>query len=187
MQNSRHHVESQQVAEVNTLLTDGTRLLQPVTLTLLPNLAAQTAERVTITIGQLCDLICDTEANSKAALPLLFGGTLGDVRSRKNSLRHDANVIAVTCLVGDYDREVIAMDDAAERLEIHDIAAVFYKSPRWTAARPRWRVVCPLSAPHLPSSHAALIARLDSALGRILADESFVLSQSFFYGRVVPT
>ena len=81
----------------------------------------------------------------KADAPLLKLATFGDKRTDKGSLRSDDNLLVITGLEGDYDGEEIAPVEALDRLERHGIRAVIYTSPSHTEAKPRWRVIAPLS------------------------------------------
>jgi hypothetical protein len=119
---------------------------------------------------------------TKEKCPWFKLATFGDKRSRKGSLRHNANVLTITGLEADYDGEVVAMATAKEQLERHGIRAALYQSPSSTPEKPRWRVVCPLSAPHAPGDRERLVARLNGALGGVLAGESFTLSQGYYFG-----
>lgn len=110
--------------------------------------------------------------------------TFGDVTTAKGALRHDPNVIEVTGVEGDYDAEQLQPEDAVTRLERAGIRACVYSSPSSRPDAPRWRVLAPLSRPYPPEARAALLARVNGALGGALADESFTLSQSYYYGRV---
>lgn len=121
---------------------------------------------------------------SKDRCPLLKLASFGTQRTNKHSLRHDANVLAVHGVEGDYDAQAVTMADALAALERHGIRAAVYPSPSWTAEKPRWRVIAPLATPCPPTERARMVARLNGALGGILADESFTLSQSFYFGRV---
>ncbi len=56
--------------------------------------------------------------------------------------------------------------------------------PRTAPTNPRWRAIAALSAPQSKEAHSRLAARLDGALGGILAHESRTLSQPYYYGRV---
>lgn len=134
------------------------------------------------------ELIGDIEKPSaypyKAACPLIKLATFGDQRTVHNSLRHDANILAIFGIEGDYDAEAVSMADAAEKLAFAGIEAILYTSPSHTDQAPRWRVLCPLSRKYLPHERQRYVARLNGVLGGILAPESFNLSQSFYYGRV---
>lgn len=121
---------------------------------------------------------------SKAECQLLKLATFGDVRTTKNSLRHDANMRQVTGLVGDYDGEIVSVEEAGARLRKHGIEAFFYTSASHTPEKPRWRVLAPLSAPVETAQHYALMAALNGALGGILSTESFTASQTYYFGRV---
>lgn len=137
-----------------------------------------------ISLRQLADTIRDTRAPAKASLPWLKLATFGNVSTAKGSLRHDANLLTVTGLEGDYDAEAVTVAQAAEMLERAGVASVVYTTPSHTAEAPRWRVLAPLSRPHDPAERDALAERLNGALGGILAKESFTRSQAFYYGAV---
>ena len=110
-------------------------------------------------------------------------GPLGDLRSDKNSLRHDANVLAITGIEADYDGEQIDVDAAVSLLRAAGILVIVYTSPSHAADAPRWRVLCPCSR-DLPTDRTRLLDRLNGVLGGVLAGESWTLSQSYYYGSV---
>jgi hypothetical protein len=110
--------------------------------------------------------------------------TFGDVRTEKGSLRHDLNVIEVTGIEADYDGEKVQPEEAIEMLERAGIRAVVYTSPSSKPDAPRWRVLAPLSRSYPPEARSGLLARVNGALGGIVAPESFVLSQAYYYGRL---
>lgn len=120
----------------------------------------------------------------KGTLPLLKMAEMGNTLNRKKSLRHEGNIQQVTGVIGDYDSEVLPVAQAIELLEKKGIKAYVYTSASHTPEKPRWRVVCPLSKPHSPDAHTALTARLNGALGGILAGESFTLAQFYYFGKV---
>ncbi len=122
--------------------------------------------------------------HSKAECELIKLATFGDVRTTKNSLRHDANMLRVTGLVGDYDGEEVSVTEAGARLRRHGLEAFLYTSASHTPERPRWRVLAPLSAPVGAPEHYDLMAGLNAALGGILSTESFTASQTYYFGRV---
>ena len=65
-----------------------------------------------MTLGMLRDLIVETNASEKSELPWLKLAKFGDERTKKNSLRHDANVIEFDGIELDYDQKVMPIDDA---------------------------------------------------------------------------
>ena len=87
------------------------------------------------------------EFASKQDCPLIKLATFGQQRTEKGSLRHDANVLKVTGLEGDYDAGEVRINEAAMLLSDAGITAVIYTSPSHTEQAPRWRVLCPLSHP----------------------------------------
>jgi len=128
---------------------------------------------------------------SKDKCPWIKGASFGDIRTpiriengkkKGGSLRHDGNVLAVYAIEGDYDGEEMTMDEAVAKLEHYGIRAALYPSPSSRPNKPRWRVIAPLSRAHSPHERARLVARLNGALGGVLANESFTLSQGYFFG-----
>ena len=121
---------------------------------------------------------------AKVELPLLKLATFGSKISEKGAIRNNDNVLSISGVEGDYDGKKVSPETAVALLEDVDLAAVVYTTPSHTDAEPKWRVLCPLSRPHKPSEREALVARLNGALGGVLAGESFALSQGFFYGKI---
>jgi hypothetical protein len=97
-------------------------------------------------------------------------------------LRNNANVKMITGGEGDYDKEVVTLDKAADAMRQANLFSLLYTSPSHTAAKPRWRVVCPTSRELPPEERTKIMARINGVLGGILSVESFTLSQAYFYG-----
>ncbi len=124
-------------------------------------------------------------APQKADLPWLKLAKFGDIRTiPKNSLRHDANVLAVTGIEADYDGEEVSFSVAVEIATKAGILALIYTSPSHTEDAPRWRVLCPLSQEMPPDLRARMLGRLNGLYRGILAGESWTLSQSYYYGSI---
>ena len=121
---------------------------------------------------------------SKAACKLLKLAIFGEQRTEKGCLRHDSNVLQISGAEGDYDGGEVSLADAQMLLSEKSITAILYTSPSHTEAKPRWRVLAPLSRPYPPSERARFVAQLNGCLNGILAPESFNLSQSYYCGRV---
>jgi putative DNA primase/helicase len=121
---------------------------------------------------------------SKKDLPLIKLARFGEQRSASGSLRHDGNVVAISGIEADYDGGKVSLAEAQQMLHEHNISAVLYTTPSHGEDRPRWRVLCPTSQPYPPNERTRLVARLNGALGGILAPESFALSQSYYIGKV---
>src|SRR5690606_4199267 len=85
---------------------------------------------------------------------------------------------------GDYDAGTVQPAEAAKQLERAGIQALIYTTPSHRPDASRWRVLCPLSRPIPAIERHALVARLNGALGGILARESFTASQAFYVGAV---
>lgn len=121
----------------------------------------------------------------KLACPWIKLAKFGDQRTGKGAIRNNDNVLAITGVEGDYDGGVITPEQAVEMLERANIRAIVYTSPSHRPHAPRWRVLAPLSQSCPPSDRTLYLARVNGALGGVLASESFTLSQSYFYGEVV--
>lgn len=117
-------------------------------------------------------------APTKEALPLIKLATFA------NDHRSNGTIEAVHGIEGDYDAGTAQPADAAERLRAAGIEALIYTTPSHRADAPRWRVLCPLSAAMPADQRHALVARLNGALGGILARESFTPAQPFYVGTV---
>jgi len=119
----------------------------------------------------------------KDAMPLLKLATFSGPRS-------DDTLAEVYGIEGDYDAGTMSVADAIAALERHGIRAAIYTSPNHLHrdakhnGGPRWRVLAPLSAPARPEQRAALLARLNGALGGVLSGESFTASQVYYFGQV---
>lgn len=114
--------------------------------------------------------------------PLVKLARFGTARTEKGSLRHDANVLEVSGIEGDYDDGEVTPDEAIARLERAGVRALVVTTHSHTPERPRWRVFAPLSKPMSPAERRRLVGRLNGALNGCLARESFALSQSYFVG-----
>lgn len=121
---------------------------------------------------------------TKTACRLLSGCEFGTLRNASGSLRHAANVKAVWGVEGDIDKGLVPIAEVVARLRAAGIAAIVFTTPSHTAAAPRCRVLVPLSAAVAPALRHELVSLLNGALGGILAPESWVLSQPFYFGRV---
>lgn len=153
-------------------------------LSMFGDLKAQRIEKACFTLRQLQDRLNSTVVRDKVALPLVKLGTFGDARTDNGSLHHDSNLLSVSGVEGDYDAGAVSPQEAVERLRQAGIAALIYTTPSHTAEAPRWRILAPLARPVEPAEREALCARLNGALGGILAPESFTPSQSYYFGAV---
>lgn len=145
-----------------------------------------------LTVEDLFGRIRDTKAVTKSAMPLFKCARLGSLRTppdptnprRGNSLRHDANVQMVSGIELDYDGESMPFAEAVDRLDKADVAFLAYTSPSHTAAKPRWRVVCPFSQELRPAERARYVSWVNGLLGGGLSRESWPISQAFYYGGI---
>jgi hypothetical protein len=137
-----------------------------------------------LTLPQLAAEIERVDAACKDLLPWLKLARFGTTRTRKGTLRHNANVAGITGAEADYDGERLAFEKAAAILKQARLTALLYTSPSHRDDKPRWRVLAPTSQELPPEERTKLVARLNGLFGGILARESFVLSQSYYYGSV---
>lgn len=159
-----------------------------ITWTMFRTPAAMSMEVKKHTLHDLAQFLVDAGPYpNKASCPWIKLATFGNLRSKGNSLRHNANVVAIHGVEGDYDGEQVTPEQAVEMLERHGIRAIVYTSPRHRPDTPRWRVIAPCLETHAPLARTALLARVNGALGGILAPESFTLSQSYYFGEVQDT
>ena len=159
-------------------------LERPLKITRFPDTRARSKRVLRLSLRDLATRIPRRVASDKMALPLLKLGAFGSEPSRKGTLRHNANLRTIEGVEADYDGEAMSMAQAAARLDDAGIAALLYTSPSHRPDAPRWRVLCPTSRPLPPAERERLMARVNGALGGVLASESFVLSQTYFYGRI---
>lgn len=159
---------------------------RPVMFTLFPNVGAKKKKALKKTLPELAAQIAETSAANKAALPMLSGLTWGDRRTEKGSLRHGPNAGAVHAIFLDYDDGKITPGEAVERLKALGLVSLVYTSPShgMPGKGQRWRLVLPLSEPLPPDDYADLVARVNGVFGGALADESFRITQAYFFGLV---
>jgi hypothetical protein len=166
------------------LLGGDSPLDRSLVLTVFADELARTKVERTTSLRDLAKRVHQDSASSKIRLPWLKLARFGNISTTKGSLRHNANVLSVDGIEGDYDGGTVSIADAAEKLKAAGVAAVLYSSPSHTPTNPRWRVLCPLSSPASPEERERLCARLNGALAGLLSGESFTLSQSYYFGTV---
>jgi hypothetical protein len=169
---------------VVTPVSDGMRDAQHIRVTFFANYAATTKREVVLSRAALGERLRITTADDKGSLPWLKCARFGEQRSEHNSLRHNANVIAITGVEADYDGEQMGFDDAVRIVTTAGLCAIIYTSPSHTEAKPRWRVLCFCSREYPPTERARFLARLNGPFGGIFSHESWTLSQSYYFGSV---
>ena len=156
-----------------------------VTLTFFHDRAARRAELWTGTLDDTEARWVSTCARTKGALPLASGGRFGGAPSARGSLRHDANLVGVQSIIGEHDAGWFGPDAAKARFHKAGVAALAYATPSSRDDAPRLRFILPLSAEHPPAAYKGLVDKLAAVLGEgVLAPESWVRSQAFYFGRV---
>lgn len=124
-----------------------------------------------------------SEYKQKKLSPLIKLASFGNIKTINNSLKHDENMLDLYGIEGDYDGEIISINEACKLLESYNVRAILYTSWSSTDLKPRWRVLVPLSKPTSKSEHGRMVARLNGVLGGVLAKETFTLSQGYFIGK----
>jgi hypothetical protein len=163
----------------------------PILVTFFRSYSAQNKGEALYTSREFAERIRTATGDTKGDLPWLKLARFGNRRSPPgpdgkggNSLRWDANVLAISGIEADYDGEQIAVDEALETLEKQGIASLLYTSPSHTEDTPRWRVLCPLSEETKPAQRRHFLGRLNGLFRGILSRESWALSQSYYFGCV---
>lgn len=137
-----------------------------------------------VSLQELGEQIEAEVAGDKKLLPWIKLAEFGNVKTKLGSLRHDDNVTTIAGCEGDYDGEKMSFDDALALLRTADVACILHTSPSHTPQAPRWRVLAPTSKPLAKEHRAQLVARLNGVLGGVLGPESFVISQSYYFGHL---
>lgn len=154
------------------------------TLTMFPDVFATSINTETISWKELCERVENPQVYfRKKSMPLIKLASFGEQKTDQDSYRHDSNVLEVYGIEGDYDAEEVSMEDAAKLLDQRGVEAIFFTSPSASPEKPRWRVLAPLSKAIEPEERSYWTGMLNSALGGILARESFTLSQSYYFGK----
>ena len=128
--------------------------------------------------------VATVSAKDKNDLPWLKLAVFGDIRTDKNSLRHDGNVLSVTGIEADYDGGLVTVDEAIEVATKQGILALIYTSPSHSEDNQRWRILCPLSEPIKAADRGKMMGRLNGLYRGIFAGESWTVSQSYYFGSV---
>lgn len=157
---------------------------RPIAITFFRDWKAQEKQEERLSLRRLMPRLAETTKDDKKHLPWLKLARFGDERTDKKSLRHNANVLGISGIEGDYDHETATVDEACAMLRAAGLAGVIYTSPSHTEDAPRWRVLCPLSRDYDAADRASFIARLNGVFRGALSDESHTLSQSYYYGSV---
>lgn len=156
------------------------------TFTLFSDLAAKSYTRHDTDMSGFVEWLRDRlpEYPTKAACPLVSLARYGDTRSARGSLRHDANIIETTGLVGDYDSGHMKPATATAVLEVNGIEGVIVTTPSHGVKGSRWRVFVPLSEPCDIDTRHRLTGQLNAFFSGAFAAESFAASQAYYVGRV---
>lgn len=159
--------------------------------TIFPDQRAQTKTEHEGTMADVLALIQSAPSVAHKGLATFIKlATFGNRRSERNCLRIDENVLEVHGIEVDYDGEQVSPEDAAAVLKGAGLSFILHTSGSHTAEAPRWRALLPFAEPltgappALKIKRAHWAGRVNALLGGILADESYRLSQAFYYSPV---
>ena len=160
---------------------------RPIRLTRFPTMAATKKKDMRLSLRRLAKEIERTVAADKLKLPGFKCATFGNDTSLSpsgRSYRTNANMLAVSGLEADYDREEVTPEDAVDILTEAGIPALVYTTPSHSPDAPRWRVITPFSEEHPPQDRARFMARLNGLFDGVFDDASFTPSQFYYGGNV---
>lgn len=172
-------------------MNDTTKPVSAALATIFPNKHCRCVEKTLSTWPEVCAFLAapmtEPVKNDGRLLSLAKFGTKTTTRG---SLKHDENIVSVHGLLGDYDKGKMPISEARVLLEKAGVRALLYPSwgdalvapPKYNGG-PRWRVVAPFSKALSPAEHTRMMARLNGALGGVLAPESFTVAQGYFFGK----
>jgi hypothetical protein len=154
-------------------------------ITFFPDKAAQSLGTADLTLPQLADRIAKQSAASKMELPWLKLAIFGNMKSEKNCLRTNANMLHVTGIEAEHDAGEILFDKAIAVMSEARIRSLLYTSPSYTpVTKERWRILVPLSQCYPAEMREKLVARINGLFDGKIAPESFTLSQAYLFGHV---
>ena len=136
------------------------------------------------TLLQWADIIRNTNADSKDKLQWLKGAIFGDKLSANGSYRTNENVEQLTAIVVEHDAGTISFDEAMSTVSKAGLRVLGYTSPSYRQDNQKWRLIFPLSHYSPKERHDVLVAMVNGLFGGQLSPESFVLSQSYYFGSV---
>lgn len=172
-------------------MNDTTKPVSAALATIFPNKHCRCVEKTLSTWPEVCAFLAapmtEPVKNDGRLLSLAKFGTKTTTRG---SLKHGGNIVSTHGLAGDYDKGTMPISEARLLLEKAGVRALLYPSwgdglvepPKYNGG-PRWRVVAPFSQALAPAEYASMMARLNGALGGVLAPESFTVEQGYFFGK----
>lgn len=154
----------------------------PIPVTFFVSEKARTKTEESLSLRELARRIRETRKPSKSKLPWLKLARYGNRKSEKNSLRHDANVIAATGLELDNDGGPWPIEEAERFFKQHGIAALLFESPSAAAEPNRWRGLLPFSREMGRNERSALVERLGALIPGLDLKASRGFSTAFYFG-----
>ena len=155
-----------------------------ITLSFMYSVTGTHVDQKTCSMAELVDHLLIIEAQHKNDLQLISGCRFGDLKTGKGSLRHDGNVLAISAIVVEHDSGTITLAEARATMAAARVGGLIYATPSHAPDAPRWRLICPLSSDLPREQHRGLVDRLNAVLNGALAQESWTVSQPYFFGFV---
>jgi hypothetical protein len=144
--------------------------MNAINVTVFQDLAATVKRDYRWAVEDIAEIIASPHVyQCKNDLPLIKLAVFGHQVTPNGSLRHDANVLSVSGVEGDYDGGQVPIQQAAAVLEQAGIEALLYTTPSHTEEAPRWRILAPLSDEAPPERRIHFVACLNGVLEGILA------------------
>jgi hypothetical protein len=157
-------------------------------ITFFGNNKALTKKERAFTLPQMAELIeRHTKRGGKKELPLWKMAKFGNKRTDKHCLRNNENVEYLTGVMVEHDAGTMPFDEAVRRVRDAKLTALLYTTPSHTPDKPRWRAAFPFAGRLFPGGHENMVSRANALFGGVLSNESWVLSQPYYYGRVEGT
>ncbi|MBR0847113.1 PriCT-2 domain-containing protein [Bradyrhizobium diazoefficiens] len=165
-------------------IPDAHRRVHVFPVTFFNDVAAKVAHFKMLSLEELQQIILDARAPTKVQLRLLKLARFGDRRTLNGSLRHNENTEAISGIELDYDKEQVSFEMALQHLQRLNCHALIYTSPSHTDAKPRWRILMPLSREYHPDFRQIMVRRMDFWFGGngFFDASSKTLSQAFYFG-----
>lgn len=155
-----------------------------ITVTRFERMSAKTKEEAFLSTRDFASHIETVWATSKELLPWYKAARFGDVRTAKDCLRSNANMLCCDGAEADYDAGTIPVGEAAERMCAAGVGCLVYTTPSSTDMCQKWRIFAPFSTTLPPAERARHVARINGIFDGALDGASFSISQSFYAGNI---
>ena len=157
---------------------------RPLTITQFPNRFAKDKRELRKSLRKIEPQILNRSASCKDRMPMLKLGRYGEVLSKHGSLRHDPNILEIDGIECDHDTGKVTVAEAVKLFTAAGLAVLIYTTSQHAPEKHRWRALLPTSRTLPVEERFRLCARVQGVLKGFLADETFVRSTGWYYGRL---